>query len=86
MSDIYSDHGVDLGAPASGAFAISPSDATIFSQPTRALYVGSSGTLEVEMLWGGTVSFEGVPGGTILPVRAVKVKSGTTAGFILGLY
>lgn len=86
MADIFSSHNIDVAAPAAGAFAIMPSDGTIFDQPTRALYVGATGTIQAEMLWGGTVTFEGVPGGSMLPVRVRRVLSGTTAGFIVGLY
>jgi hypothetical protein len=38
------------------------------------------------MLWGGIVTFEGVPGGAILPVRVRRVLIGTTAGALVGLY
>lgn len=86
MADIFSSHNIDVAAPAAGAFAITPSDGTVFDQPTRALYVGSGGTIQAEMLWGGTVTFEGVPGGSLLPVRLRRVLSGTTAGLLLGLY
>ena len=37
MADIFSSHSIDVAAPAAGAFAITPNDATIFDQPTRAL-------------------------------------------------
>lgn len=86
MADIFSTHSIDVAAPAAGAFTITPNDGVIFDQPTRALYVGAGGSLAVEMLWGGTVTFENVPAGAIVPVRALRVLSGTTAGFIVGLY
>lgn len=69
MADIFSSHSIDVAAPAAGAFAITPNDGTIFDQPTRALYVGTGSTIQAEMLWGGTVTFEGVPGGSILCQR-----------------
>lgn len=86
MADIFSSHSIDVAAPAAGAFSITPSDATVFEQPTRALYVGGSGTLQVEMLWGGTITFEGVSGSSILPIRVRRVLSGTSASFLVGLY
>lgn len=86
MADIFSSHNIDVAAPAAGAFPITPGDGTIFDQPTRALYVGSGGTVVVEMLWGGTVSFEEVPAGSLLPARVRRVLGATTAGFLLGLY
>jgi hypothetical protein len=86
MADIFSSHSIDVAAPAAGAFAVTPSDVTLFDQPTRAIYVGAGGSLQVEMLWGGTVTFDGVPGGSILPIRVRRVLSGTSAGLIVGLY
>jgi len=86
MADIFSSHSIDVAAPAAGAFAITPNDATIFDQPTRALYVGGSGTVQVEMLWGSTVTFEGVPGGSTLPIRVRRVLAATSANFLVGLY
>jgi hypothetical protein len=86
MADIFSSHSIDVAAPAAGAFAITPSDATIFDQPTRAIHVGAGGSIQAEMLWGGIVTFEGVPGGAILPVRVRRVLIGTTAGALVGLY
>ncbi|KQN74982.1 hypothetical protein [Devosia sp. Leaf64] len=86
MADIFSSHSLDLAAPATGAFAITPSDTTIFDQPTRAVYVGAAGTLAVEMLSGGSVFFEGLPAGAILPVRVRRVLAASTASFLVGLY
>jgi len=57
-----------------------------FSTSRPALYVGSSGTVQVEMLWGGTVTFEGVPGGSTLPIRVRRVLAATSASFLVGLY
>ena len=86
MADIFSSHNIDVAAPAAGAFAVTPSDGVVFDQPTRALYVGAAGTVQAEMLWGGTITFEGVAGGSMLPIRVRRVLGGTTAGFIVGLY
>ena len=86
MADIFSSHSIDVAAPAAGAFAITPNDGTIFDQPTRALYVGAGGTIQAEMLWGGTVTFEGIPGGSMLPIRVRRVLSDSTAGLLVGLY
>ncbi len=68
------------------AFTVTPSDATIFSIQTRALYVGTSGDLAVRMSDGTLPIFKGVPGGAVLPIAVDKVlTTGTTASNIVGL-
>ena len=54
---------------------------------TRALYVGTSGDVTVEMAGGQVLTFTGVPGGTILPLRITRLlQSGTTAGAVVGIW
>ena len=73
--------------PATGAFEITLHDVAVFAQPTRALWVGVTGTVRVRTLRGVVVSFVGVPTGTLLPVRVDRVYStGTTASSIVGIY
>jgi len=75
----------DLTGPATRAVAVTPSDSTVLDT-TRALYVGGSGTVVVDMLDSGSaISFVGVPAGTVLPVRVTKVKAATTATSIVAL-
>jgi hypothetical protein len=53
----------------------------------KGLYVGSAGDVSVVTECGSNVTFSGVVAGTVLPVRAVRVKqSGTTAGAIVALF
>lgn len=75
------------GDPAGYAEAVTPSDATVFSNPTRALYIGSTGAVAVRMYKSqATVTFANVPVG-ILPIRVDKVLStGTAASNIVALY
>jgi hypothetical protein len=74
-------------APAEGAVAVTPSDSTDLTSLCRALYVGSGGTVNVDVADGSTVAFVGVIGGTILPVRVARVRAtGTTATNIVALY
>lgn len=68
---------------ARGAFAITPSDTTVIM--ARALYVGTGGDLAVVTDAGQTVTFTGVLGGTILPVKVSQVKAATTASNIVGM-
>lgn len=82
--------------PAENAVVITPSDSediTVGTQKiqTRALYVGATGDLSVEMkgdrMEDQTVLFTGVIKGTILPLAITRVNStGTTAAFIVALW
>ena len=75
----------DATVSAYDAKAVTPSDSTDL-RPTRALYVGGEGDIQVEMALGSVVTFSAVPVG-ILPIQVVKVYStSTTATNILALY
>ncbi|MGZ4849851.1 MAG: spike base protein, RCAP_Rcc01079 family [Candidatus Bathyarchaeia archaeon] len=73
------------------AFVITPSDTLVLSQPPRAIFVGNTGNIQVQML--GTLNsdptkyiFYNVPAGTILPIRVSMVLLDfTTATNLLGL-
>jgi hypothetical protein len=68
------------------AVAITPSN-TVDIATTMALYVGGAGNLKVDMKGGTAVTFQAVPVGTVLEIKATRVyATGTTATFILGLY
>lgn len=75
-------------APAVSAVAITPSDSTDFtSLYSRALWIGNGGTVKVDMADGTTVTFEGCPTGSVLPIRCRRVYStGTSATSILALF
>jgi hypothetical protein len=86
MSDRFQSHTPSLTGPASTGFPITPDDALALPETTRALYVGSGGSLAVEMASGATLTFEGVADGMLLPLRVSRVRaSGTTAGGLIGL-
>lgn len=86
MTDLFANHAPSLQGPATDAFAITPSDTADLAEVTRALYCGSGGALSITMLSGATVTFNSIPDGALLPVRAAKVlATGTTASAILGL-
>ena len=87
MTDSFRSHTRSLTSPPERALAVLPDDAADLPQVTRALYVGGAGNLTVTMRGGDVVTFEGVSGGTLLPVRVRRVyASGTTASGILGLW
>jgi hypothetical protein len=74
-----------LQGPASGAFSITPNDSTDLSAQAKALYVGGTGNIKVDMAGGGTVTLNSVPVG-ILPIMVSRVYStGTTATNLIGL-
>ena len=86
MTDPFEHHATGFDTPAAGAFSITPSDNTVLATTPRALYVGTGGSLAVQMKAGETVSFENLPDGALLPIRVVKVLAATSASSILGLY
>lgn len=87
MADKFASYLPSLGSAASGGFTVTPSDATVFSQPTRSLWVGGVGNVAVRMLDGTTPIFTAVAAGTKLDIRVDKVLStGTTATLMVGLY
>lgn len=74
--------------PMGRGFAVTPSDTTVLTQPTRGVWVGVGGNVAV-LMNGDTVpvTLLGVPAGTMLNISVVKVMAtGTTASSIIGLY
>lgn len=76
----------DATVSAHRAAAVTTSD-TGALEPTRALYVGVSGNVTVDMVEGGSnLTFTAVPAG-ILPIQVTRVyATGTTATNIVALY
>lgn len=86
MTDRFEGHAAALHSPASDGFAVTPSDITPLPETTRALYIGSAGSVSVVMQSGATLLFSGLPSGALLPLRVAQVRAtGTTAGAIVGL-
>lgn len=90
MPDRYGkEYGV-LDSVCFDGFAITPADATVFDQPTRAIYIGGNGNLTVQLVGyndsNTIISFTGVVAGTILPIRAQRVYANTTATALVGLF
>ena len=84
---ILSDRTPGIDAPAANAAAVTPNDSADLTNVSRSLYVGGAGNVKVDMADVGTVTFTGVPAGTILPIRVKRVyATGTTATTILVLY
>lgn len=91
MSDRFSIDEVLLGDVYPQAVVVTPNDVSDLTQTTRALYIGVSGNINVEMAGysnepGNIVLFENVPVG-IFKIRVNKVlESETTANGIIALY
>lgn len=87
MTDIFVGLSPTLDSPYVGGFAIAKSDAVVFSQPSRAVYVGGAGDLAVAYIDGTSDTLKAVPAGTLLRIRVKQVlATGTTATNISGLY
>ena len=72
--------------PAEDALPVSPSDDVDLTYVTRWIYVGAGGDLVVIMANGVEATFANVTPGSLLPIRATRVKAtGTTATLILAL-
>lgn len=78
---------VNSDLPADFAAAVTPHDTNALANFARALYVGGTGDVKLTTPGGSTVTFAGVPAGTILPVRAkVVFSTGTTATSIIAIW
>ena len=87
MTDKFANFATAPCGPLGGGFAVTPSNSTVFAQPTRAVWVGGSGNLAVTYLDGTTDTLQGVPAGTMLNIRVTQVRAtGTTATAISALY
>ena len=75
-------------SPAVSAAAVTPNDGADLSRiPTRSLWIGGAGNVNVDMADGTTVLFSGCTAGSILPVQVKRVRStNTTATLIVALY
>ena len=84
----YKEQSTQLESPATSAVAVSPNDGVDLAEVSRALYIGVTGNVTVDMYGTGTsVAFVGLPAGTVIPIRVSRVyATGTTAGSIVSLY
>lgn len=84
-TDNFSNLQPGLNAPASSGFAITPHDTNELTRVPRAIYIGTGGTL-VATVGGTDLTFKNLPSGSMLSVRASKVKAtNTTATDLIGL-
>lgn len=87
MSDPFSKLARSLNSPARSAAAITPSDSTDLTTIPRALYIGVTGDVVVNMADSGSaITFKAVAVG-LFPIRVSRVKStGTTATNIVAIW
>lgn len=72
-----------LTSPITGAYAVTPNDATDLTEVTVNLYVGTAGTLKVTMLDGSVVTYGAIAAGRH-PLRVKRVwATGTSASNII---
>lgn len=77
---------VELARPGNGGAAVTPADGSDLASPARAIFVGTGGDVSV-VSNGNTLTFTNVQDGTLLPIRATRVRStGTTATNIVAIY
>jgi hypothetical protein len=85
--DDFKLHTERLDSPGVSAITITPHNTTPLAKVSRAIYIGGSGNLVVEMLGGQTpITFVGVSAGCVLPIRVTKVLTDTTATNLVALY
>lgn len=86
MPDRFADAQNSLIAPAFTAFSIGTATyGSALAETTRALYVGTGGTVVATMADGAVVTFANVQDGSVLPIRVQTVGTATTATGIVGL-
>ena len=87
LMDQFKDFPITLTSPATNAAAVTPSDTTPLASVSRAIYVGQTGDISVEMLSGQIITFQNVQGGSILALRTLKIRqTGTTALGIVSMW
>lgn len=89
MTDRFATKTVGITAPGSRAFDVTPSDTGDFTSDSgtfvpRALFIGSVGTVHVDLIDGGEVTFQNVQGWLTVRVRRVYA-AGTTASNIIAV-
>lgn len=86
--DAFEAHRPGLTSPIDRLAAVTKSDtADLPGGLSRALYVGTGGSLIVTDRHGTTATFANVPDGAMLPIRVARVlATGTTAADIVALY
>lgn len=87
MNDDFEGKPTQLDDPMTDGVAITTSNDNDLPNLTRAIWVGGTGTIAAILKSGKTVTFTGVPAGTMLRVRVSRVlATGTTATNMVALW
>lgn len=87
-TDTFQKYSESVAGPYRHGATVTPDDSTDLSAVSRALFVGTSGSLAVVMAGGtstATISFSSIPAGTLLPIRVSRVLltgSSNTTGIV----
>lgn len=86
MADEFSSYRGGITAPASHGATLVPSDSTMLTRSTRAIFVGTAGDLAVRLVSGDEVVLTNAIAGMVYPLRVTHVlATGTTASGLVGL-
>ena len=86
MTDHFNTHATGLSDPVENATAVTPDDTNNLAVTTRALFVGTGGSLRVTLVSGDIVTFPNMGAGWH-PVRVIRVwATGTSAADIVGCF
>ena len=67
------------------AASVTPSDLTTFNPSV--LFIGTTGAVKVTTAQGSDITFNSIPGGTVLPLQVIRVWStGTVATNIVRIF
>lgn len=90
MSDKFDSYSPSLTAPASSGSPVSPSDTASLPTHSRAIFVGTGGSLALELVGsseGEVLTLQNVQAGMVYPLRVRKIRaSGTTASGLICLW
>lgn len=85
MADAFANDRVQLDSPYAAGAAVTPHDTNDLGTVTRALWVGGTGNVKVNLVGGGTVTLVGAVGE--VKVRCTRVyDTDTTATSIVALW
>lgn len=85
-TDTFQSNGTGMTSPCTSAEAVTPSDTVDLTNVSRAIWVGTAGNVSLITKAGQTVTFVGVQAGTLLPIRASRIRAtSTTASNMLAL-